>query len=164
MEDDTPPDRRTTGLIVLIVQENAGDLKFSEFLDFEDIVQECELYVNKYKHRFDPSRGEWSTFVRQIVITALPKIRISINRCNNPVDHREFEFALKTNLELRTLYAADAATYAYSTLSNREKTVVKHLVKGHRRDAIAEELGVKISRISQIVTEIRKKFHRELYA
>jgi len=164
MTETIPDDRRTTGLIVRIIQERGTWLRDANVVDFEDIVQECELYVNRYKHRYDPSRGKWSTFVRQIVLSALPKIRAEIKRRLPSVDHRDFEYVISTQPGLSDLYTKDATEYTYSTLSDRERFILKQLAQDRSQEEIAELLGVKRPRVSQIIKSIRTKFYKALYA
>jgi RNA polymerase sigma factor (sigma-70 family) len=164
MAETIPDDRRTTGLIVRIIQERGTSLRDANAVDFEDIVQECELYVNRYKHNYDPLRGKWSTFVRQIVLSALPKIRAEIRKRLPSVDHREFEYAVYAPPNLNDLYVKDATEYTYSTLSDRERLILEQLAQGRSQGEIAELLDVKRPRVSQIIKSIRTKFHKALYA
>ena len=161
--DEDVEGRETTGLIVNIIQEIWPDLDQYDHMDYRDVVQECELFVNKRKDNYDPSRGKWSTFVRQIAIGTIHTLKdkaVKYPSVVSPVDIESHMLPCASDIE--ELMLVDAAVKTYMALSERDKLIVQQLRHGAKHEEIAEGLGVNRSRVSQLIRDLRRKFRKAL--
>ena len=146
-------DKPTTGLIVNILHEygcQPDNVTGFTGCSFRDLVQDCELYILKYKHSYDPAKGAWSTFVRTVVVTALIKIKGGCKRLMEVVDHQEYEHLLMTEDNPQTLAERADLLQMLEKLPFRERIVIEDFLDHVNQDATARSLGVVRSRVAQL--------------
>jgi len=159
---------KTEGIVKKLIHSLGKDLLLS--YTFEDIVQETYQLLLHEHHRYDESRGKWTTFVRAVTTTCLSRLRAQSNKGPQLVlcsfSHAEDEGVdwverLVAPTPRCPFLSYDLAV-AISRLPENSQKVVQAFMDRQRQETTAEQLGLSRSRIAQLQKQAFKQMREEL--